>query len=101
MDDSAIQRAAVALLESLRAGRGVNSVAVEELREALRQAAHNWRQSSVVPKSTANLFADMVPAIDAMSHAYHAEDTQQAIRDLALELADLIRDVLASSADST
>lgn len=90
-DDTRIQQAARVLLGQLRAGDGLDSDAAEELKASLMEAAREWGASSMVPKSTANLFVDLWPAIESCRFLY-PEPIASAIEQLALEVADLARE---------
>jgi hypothetical protein len=88
--DRELQAAAAQLLTSLRQGRGVEDADADRLRNALRAAAAAWSTSEVIPKKAANLFVDLASGIEACSYGYAPADAQR-IKELADEIADLIR----------
>lgn len=83
--------AAERLYGSLRLARGIDDDAANDLKLALNEIAQEWAHASTVPKSAVNLLVDLAPAIESSSYAYAGEEAKR-IRDLALEIADLVRE---------
>jgi hypothetical protein len=88
--DRELQAAAAQLLTSLRRERGVEDADADRLRNALHVAAAAWSTSEVIPKKAANLFVDLASGTEACSDA-HAPADPRRIKELADEVADLIR----------
>lgn len=93
LSDHDIQQAAERVLGALRSADGLDEEAVQELKGALRSAALEWKSSEVVPKSAANLFVDLAPAIEACGDLYPGLEGER-IAVVAGEISDLIREVL-------
>ena len=88
--ESELQAAALGVLTPLRQGRGLEIHAAEQLKGALRTAAHAWATASVISKSAANLFVDLACGIEACSYAYSGEEAIS-VKAFADEVADLVR----------
>jgi hypothetical protein len=78
----------------LRNGEGMDEIALKNLRDALRACAAAWRDSDTIPKRAANVLVDLSPAIEASSYLYD-EDYAARVRDVYLEIADLVRDCVS------
>jgi hypothetical protein len=94
--DASLENAAEAVLVPLRVAKGLDPLAVEALKDALRAAAHAWADADAIPKRAANLLVDLAPAIESCGFAYPGDEGKQ-IRDLSIEIADLIRSCVALS----
>jgi len=80
----------------LRMGDGINEVGLAELRKALRSCAEAWQYVDTVPKLAMNVLVDVYPTVEASSYLYEAEYASR-IRDLAVEIADLVHLCVATS----
>jgi hypothetical protein len=92
--DQRIQDAASRLIIALRQARGIDSQAASDLRAALIGAAEAWASSNTIPKSTASLFVDLASGLESFRFAYSGSEAH-AIEALALEIGDLVRQVVA------
>jgi hypothetical protein len=75
----------------LRMGEGMNEIALDNLRDALRLCAGAWRNTDSIPKSAALELVDLAPAIESSSYLYD-EDYAARVRDVSVEIADLVRE---------
>jgi hypothetical protein len=80
----------------LRMGQGIDDIAYESLRDALRMCAIAWRTEDLVPKVAANVLVDLYPAVEASSYIY-GDDYGPRVRAIAEEIGDLVRSCVARS----
>jgi hypothetical protein len=78
----------------LRMKEGMDEIALGDLRDALRQCAAAWRDSDTIPKAAALELVDLAPAIESSSYLYD-EDYAALVRDVSVEIADLVRDCVS------
>lgn len=93
LDDSKIQAAAAKVLVALRRAEGLDDAHARALIEALGEAAVAWRGSAVVPRTAANLFADLASGIEACSFAYQGDEGAR-IAAFAMDVQEAVREVL-------
>jgi hypothetical protein len=86
--------AAVKFTVPLRMGDGMDEIALNALRQALRRCADAWRHEVSIPKRAAHVLVDLFPAIEGDSHLYE-EDYAKLVRDVALEISDLVTECVA------
>lgn len=79
----------------LRMGQGVDEVALDALRDALRRCAEAWHERDLVPKLAANVLVDLYPAVEASSYLY-SDDYAPRVRTVAEEIGDLVRSCVAA-----
>ena len=89
--ESELRTVALDVLTKLHLAEGLDTLAAERMKQALRAAAKSWAESDVITKSAANLLVDLANSIEASSYTYK-DDEAARIRDLAYEVADLVRD---------
>jgi hypothetical protein len=78
----------------LRMHEGIDEIALDNLRDALRQCAEAWRDADSIPKSAALDLVDLAPGIESSSYLYD-EDYAARVRDISIEIADLVRDCVS------
>jgi hypothetical protein len=78
----------------LRMAQGVNELALERLRTALRGCAVAWEGRDSVPRGAVNVMVDLVPAVEASGGLY-SEDYRTRVLDAAIEINDLVRECVA------
>lgn len=78
----------------LRMNQGMDEIALGNLREVLRRCAAAWRDSDTIPKAAALELVDLAPAIESSSYLYD-EDYAARVRDVSIEIADLVRDCVS------
>jgi hypothetical protein len=91
---SALLTAANEVTVPLRLGDGLDDIALESLRSALRRCAQAWANDQLIPKAGANVLVDLANAVEATANLY-PEGYRQRVQDVAWELADLVRACVA------
>jgi len=88
--ESELQASAAAVIGALGRGNGLDLIAADRLKKALRLAAQAASDRPTISKSAANLFVDLAWGIDSQSYAYRGDEAEQ-IKAFADEVADLVR----------
>jgi hypothetical protein len=73
----------------LRMGDGMSEPALKELKSALSEVGLAWRDEPNLPKAVVSVLIALAPAIEGASYLYD-EEAASRIRDVSLELQDLI-----------
>jgi hypothetical protein len=93
-ESEALHNAIEAFDIPLRMKQGMDEMALGNLPEVLRQCRAAWQHSDTIPKAAALELVDLAPAIESSSYLYD-EDYAARVRDISIEIADLVRDCVS------
>lgn len=79
----------------LRMGDGLSEPALQELKSALRETGLAWCGEPNLPKAVVSVLIALAPTVEGASYLYD-EEAASRIRDVSLELQDLIFQTIVS-----